>query len=241
MISQTLMGRIRDDLDFWETPVLWMYLDSVGIITVGCGTALEDDAFAAKVPFFHDTTKAPATGDEIRAAWAALRAESAAQSAAAANKKHVARFYENKSDLRITTDTSTGLRDRHVQDDYQSLQAIYPHFDDFPEDARLALFDMIYNLGGGHIARRGVRATGLRQYSHLNMAINRQDWAGAAGLCHRRGIPPERNAMTSTLFRRSVTGSAVPLPVLRHHAHQKAKRHNQHRTHLHTGAPRCSR
>ena len=42
MISQSLMTKIRDDLDRWETPVLWMYLDSEGYGTVGCGTMLPD-------------------------------------------------------------------------------------------------------------------------------------------------------------------------------------------------------
>lgn len=40
MLSQTLMTKIRNDLDRWETPILWMYLDSEGCVTVGSGTMI---------------------------------------------------------------------------------------------------------------------------------------------------------------------------------------------------------
>lgn len=102
--------------------------------------------------------------------------------------------------LRITIKTSSTLRDAHVQADYKQLKLIYPNFDTFPENTKLALFDMIYNLGPGKWKTLSERATGLRQFVLMNNAINKEDWKTAALHCSRKGIPIERNNMTAALF-----------------------------------------
>lgn len=213
MIDNALMARIRADLDYWEASIPWMYLDSVGLVTVGCGTMLPTANFAAQIPFFHDGKSTAATAAEIIAAWNTLHAGSAVQAAAAAADKFSARHYRTETDLRITPGTSSNLRDEHVRADYSQLCQIFPSFDDLPEPAKLALFDMIYNLGAGraavaaraatsgHRAIQAVRATGLRAYSTMRAAIRSGDWESAAASCHRRGIPAERNQMTAGLFR----------------------------------------
>jgi GH24 family phage-related lysozyme (muramidase) len=236
MIEPTLMTRIRNDLDTWEHPVTWMYLDSVGIVTVGCGTALESESAAADLPFVHSKTLGPAGRDDIIAAWRDLHAAAATQKSAVPKQKHAARFYEAKSDLRITLQTASDLRDAHVLADYASLQRIYPDFDAFPEDAKLALFDMIYNLGAGRSGGRHRRATGLRQYGTMNAAITRGDWTGAASTCLRRGIPAERNAMTAALFRKCAMTDTRPRsaasahPAAASHTGHAHKAHRPHRS-----------
>ena len=100
---------------------------------------------------------------------------------------------------RISTCVAPG--DGHVSSDYTQLLLIYPDFDNFPDDAKVALFDMIYNLGAGHNRRKRNHATGLRAYGTMNAAINRGDWATAAAHCLRHGIPAERNRETAELFK----------------------------------------
>lgn len=213
MIDNALMARIRADLDYWEASVLWMYLDSVGLVTVGCGTMLPNSNFASQIPFFHDGNSTVATAAEIIAAWDILHAGSAVQKAAAQADKFSAQHYKSVTDLRITTQTASNLRDVHVRSDYSQLCLIFPTFDDLPDPAKLALFDMIYNLGAGrapvaaraatrgHRATPAIRGTGLRAYSTMCAAIRTGDWESAAASCHRRGIPAERNRMTASLFR----------------------------------------
>lgn len=184
------MAAIRNDLDRWETPLLWMYLDSVGLVTVGCGTMLPDAASAAKIAFFHKANFAAASVEDITAAWNTLHAGAAGQKKAVPKDKFSARHYEAVTDLRITIATSDALRDAHILADYTQLRAQYSGFDELPDDARLALFDMIYNLGAG----------GLKRFGSLKDAITSGDWTSASLACVRHGIPAERNQMTSKLF-----------------------------------------
>jgi GH24 family phage-related lysozyme (muramidase) len=162
MITLGLMQRIRDDLDPWEEPILWMYLHSEGLVTVGCGTMLPSITAAKRIPFVHRRT-------------------------------------------RLAAATSQKLRDDHVAAEYLELKSIYRGFDAFPEDAKFALFDMIYNLGPERAETRHHRAHGLGAYVHLNAAINAGNWALAAQHCSRHGIRPERNRTTATLFKNCAT------------------------------------
>src|SRR5215475_6380553 len=200
MIGFELMQWIRDELDRWEQPIRWMYLDSQGLVTVGCGTMLPDAAAAKRVSFVHDTNGQVATPAEI---------------AAAPSKKFSAKHYEDKTDLRITDASAQALRDDHIKADYVELKKIYLQFDSFPDDAKLALFDMIYNVGPGRNKTRQHRASGLRNYASMNAAINAGKWSLAADRCTRHGIPPQRNRRTAELFRNCAPPQAKPSVSLR--------------------------
>lgn len=209
MLSPRLRMAIRSDLDRWEGFYAWMYLDSVGLVTVGYGTMFPDAEAAAAVPFVHAAGQA-ASKDEVRRAFALLHAGSAAQKAAAQRSKFGAHHFEKSTDLRITRATASRLRDTHIDADYRQLQSIYPSFDTFPDNARLALFDMIYNLGAGHARTRHHRAQGLRAYHGMNSAIMRGDWAVAAQHCIRHGVPHGRNVATADLFKSCVPRKGPP-------------------------------
>jgi GH24 family phage-related lysozyme (muramidase) len=200
MISPELWGRIRDDLNKWEDSVAWMYLDSVGLVTVGYGTMLPTAKAASAIPFYHEKTNKAATPAEVETVWNELHKGSAKQKAAANKDKFGAGHYQKSDDLRLTPYTASQLRDGHVSNDYTQLLLIYPDFDDFPDDAKLALFDMIYNLGAGHSRHKHHRGTGLRAYGTMNAAINSGDWKTAAKSCVRHGIPLDRNKETAQLF-----------------------------------------
>ena len=202
-IEPSLLDRIHADLNRWETPIQWMYLDSEGLVTTGCGTMLPNAEAAAAIDFFHDQSTKTATAAEKREAWSIVKTGGAAQKAAPNRQKKGAIFYKTITDLRMTLDVAVGLVDRHVMSDYAALQDIYPGFDSFPQDVKLALFDMIYNLGAGHGNSAHHRATGLRAFTTMNAAIARRDWRGAASSCTRVGPPPQRNAATSLLFLRA--------------------------------------
>ena len=210
MLSFTLRNAIRNDLDRWGGFYAWMYLDSVGLVTIGYGSMLPDAKSAAAVAFVKIKGGA-ATMAEIAAAFNIVHAGGAAQKAAAPAHKFGAKHYEKVTDLRITQATASALRDAHIDADYLQLRMIYPMFDTFPDTAKLALFDMIYNLGAGHGKTRHHRATGLRTYAGMNAAIARGDWSMAARHCHRHGIPIERNLATAELFKNCAVANAKVL------------------------------
>ena len=68
-------------LDAWEgfsTPLEGrahsMYLDVKGLVTTGVGNLIDTPSEAAKLPWIHESSGAPASRDEIVAAWSALKA-----------------------------------------------------------------------------------------------------------------------------------------------------------------------
>lgn len=206
-----LLTAVRADLDEWEGYFAWMYLDSNGLVTVGYGTMLPDARSAAQIAFYHKAGP-PATGAEITAAWDLVHSGAAKQKSALPRHKFSANHYSDTDDLIITQATASLLRDDHIGRDYIELLAIYPGFDSFPQAAKVALFDMIYNLGPGHPKTRKHRANGLRAFSSLNTAINAGKWADAAKLCHRSGISDERNKATAARFAASAPPPPPPVP-----------------------------
>ncbi|ASG20533.1 hypothetical protein [Nitrospirillum viridazoti] len=189
-----------------------MYLDSEGLVTVGCGTMLPTAQAASAIPFYHDSSRQAATSSEVEATWRALAAGRDAQKTAAPKSKHIAKYYKDQSDLRITRPTLNNLLDAHLDADEIHLKLIYPKFEEFPDDAKVALFDMIYNLGLGHGKARHHRATGLMGYPTMNRAINSGDWAAAAKDCTRHGIQAQRNLETAKLFKNCATAQNGRMP-----------------------------
>ncbi|MEA1650953.1 hypothetical protein UAJ10_18260 [Nitrospirillum sp. BR 11164] len=198
MILPALLDKIRANLARWEGEILWMYLDTEGLVTVGCGTMLPTAESAAALPFYNKNTFQAVSKSDIESAWKALAAGKDEQKKA--SHKHAAAYYRDKTDLLIQQQTADDLLDVHINADHLHLKLIYSNFDNFPDDAKIALFDMIYNLGAGHGKTRHHRATGLMAYSNMNHAVNSGNWAEAAKCCFRHGISAERNRQTAALF-----------------------------------------
>ncbi len=75
----------------------------------------------------------------------------------------------------------------HIAQDRVGLGNLYSNFDHFPQIAKVALHDMIYNLG----------ETRLRnEFPNFNAAVIQRDWVTAASESHRLGISEQRNEGT---------------------------------------------
>ena len=70
------------------------------------------------------------------------------------------------------------------------LKANFAGYDNYPEPARRALLDMIYNLG----------LDGLKQFAKLKKAVEAGNWQAAAAECVRKGPSKERNDWTRDRF-----------------------------------------
>ncbi len=200
MIPVSLKVQILADLAHWESFKPWMYLDSEGFVTVGYGTMLPDAESAVALPFFHEKSEKIASDDEKRAAWAAVHTGSHAQKLEVPKKKFGANHYKATTTLRLVKSAADAARDRHLENDFANLMHIYTGFDSFPDKAKLALFDMIYNIGAGREKNKYHKASGMRKYSSMNAAIANKDWIAAGDHCHRIQVSYERNQATKNLF-----------------------------------------
>ncbi len=178
MNTESLKARMRAG----EGSIAHMYKCTGGKVTIGVGHAIEDAAGACALSW---------TRNGSRAAAEAVQADFAAVAAAPAGS--VARTYEPLTSCRMSPEHIDALLDADIQRFIQGLRKIVPDFDQLPDPAQEALFDMGFNLGIG----------GLQKFRNLLAAVASRDWERAAAESHRRGIGDARNAETAALFRQA--------------------------------------
>jgi len=164
----------------FENAIPWMYLDTVGKVTVGAGLMLPTAQSATALPFQYDGR--PADAQEVIVDF--RRVSSMVKGKAAG-------FYRSPMSVLLTpAEIDTQLRAAVTHLD-QDLRKAIPIWDALPASAKVALLDMAYNLG----------MTGLLQgYPKLLHAVVTGDWKTAAAECHRGGPAPTRNEWTRQQF-----------------------------------------
>ena len=169
-----------EKLKAFEGSVPWMYLDTVGKVTVGVGSMLPDSRAAATLPF--DVGDRPATAGEIEMEFARVSALAKGRAPA---------FYRTAGGPRLTDET-INQRLREVLEGFEGyLRAHLRGYEAFPEAVKLPLLDMVYNLGPGRL---------FGEYPKLISAIERGDWRAAAAASGRKGPGADRNTWTKQQF-----------------------------------------
>jgi GH24 family phage-related lysozyme (muramidase) len=168
----------------FEGCVPWMYRDTVGNITVGVGLMLPNPEAAVALPFLAGAR--PATPHEIAAEFARVDAMPTGRPAA---------FYKIPSSLELAQQTIDARLSVILQQFEATLRARIPHYDALPDTVKMALLDMIYNLGPAGL---------FKGFPHLVTAVDNSAWAQAAANCMRHGPGPERNAWTREQFLNAV-------------------------------------
>lgn len=175
---------IADGEDF----KFWMYLDTVSKVTIGYGLMMPNAAAALAVDLLHKD-KRRASGAEKEAEWRRVRA----LSADGAKLNFVAEHYLKGAQLFITGDEAQRLMLLKLDEFLGNLRKIYPGFDTFPEDAQVALMDMIYNLGWK------VKTVFVSFTRSINDPKG-PDWKKAADQSRRPQLSLERNRDVRNLF-----------------------------------------
>jgi GH24 family phage-related lysozyme (muramidase) len=173
-------------LTIFEGSIPWMYLDSVGNVTVGVGDMLPDAASAQALAFVDNTGQT--------AAAAAIVTDF--QRVAAMASDMGSRAYLTAASLQLPPGRIASLLMTTVLKFDNSLRAEFAAYDTFPDTAKLGLLDMVFNLG----------PAGLFNGFPTFMGYARNtDWANAATECNRRGISAARNAWTVEQFTQAAT------------------------------------
>ena len=174
------LKEIDESIRHFEGETDFMYVDTEGRVTVGIGFMMPDEEAAVRFPFL-DFDDNPASAEQKRAEWRNINALA---------RGHVASWYEDSTELYLPDDfISSHLRTLFAVN-FTELNRIFPEYGDYPSAARLALQDMIYNLG----------MTKFNKFVNLKAAVVRRDWETAAAESHRK-IPDEsRNDAVRDLF-----------------------------------------
>jgi len=157
-----------------------MYRDTVGKVTVGVGLMLPDAKAAQALPFTLGTR--PATLEEIAAEYARVDTLPLGRASA---------FYKSPTALQLTQQTIDAKLTSVLEGFEADLRTQLPHYDTLPDSVKMALLDMIYNLGPAGL---------FNGFPHLIAAVESGSWAEAAARCLRRGPSPARNNWTREQF-----------------------------------------
>ena len=175
---------LREALEKYEGKIEHMYLDTKGYVTVGVGHLLKDVAAAQALNFIHQSGGQEATAEEVNTDYDTVKKQP---------KGLFASSYKQYTKLALSSADIDALTDGHISSFEKELTIIYgeEEFTAFPSEVRLALFDMIFNLGMPKL-RDG--------FPTLNKLVKAKDWAAAAGESSRRGIADDRNQYVKDLF-----------------------------------------
>lgn len=157
-----------------ENDVPYMYLDSVGNVTVGIGHLISNKAAAEALPFYNAKTGKKATKAEIDTAFDAVQN---------APTPHAAGFYQSYSDLVLHQPDITSLAQKQLNEATADLKTMFPDYENFPAKARAALLDMMYNLGAYRLRVR---------FPHFDAAVRAYAWDIAA-VQSQRNVQKARN------------------------------------------------
>jgi GH24 family phage-related lysozyme (muramidase) len=165
-----------------EGVVPHMYLDGVGLVTVGVGFCLPNPATALALGFVRRDNGAAATDEEKRTDWESVHSRPKAEPPAS----YRAFTHLGMPDTAI--DRELSLR---IHGFTRNLRSRFPRFDGFPDAAQIGLLDMIYNLGPGGL---------FRGFPKFCAAVDREDWTACAREGVRAGVSRARNEGLTELF-----------------------------------------
>jgi GH24 family phage-related lysozyme (muramidase) len=166
----------------FEGSIPWMYLDSVGLVTVAVGLMLPNSTSASYLAFQNPATGQPSSQQEIFNDYDRVKSMSA---------NHSADYYHLSISPMLAESEIDRLLSAKVNSFEVSLRRIYQDYDTYPDPIKIALIDMIYNLGPNKLQS---------QYIKFNAAIKSHDWKMAAMQSHRNGPSAERNDYIKNLL-----------------------------------------
>lgn len=185
-VTESLKVKLRSKLEQYEGRVEHMYLDTRGYVTVGVGHMMDTAEDAKKVAFVNAASGSPATKKEIEDEYALIKSKPFGSA-------YPARRFKSFTKLKLTDSTINEVTNKHISSFESELKQIYgaTEFNTHPENVKLALFDMIFNLGMPKLKNN---------YPKFNKYIKAKDYKNAANESNRRGIAAERNQYVKDLL-----------------------------------------
>lgn len=185
-VTEALKVKLRAKLKQYEGQVEHMYLDTRGFVTVGVGHMISTAEDAKKIAFVKAESGSPATKKEIEDEYALIKSKPFGAA-------YPARRFKSFTKLKLTDSTIDGITNKYIASFEGELKQIYgaTEFNAHPENVKLALFDMIFNLGMPKL-KSG--------YPKFNKHIKAKDYKNEALESNRKGIAAERNQYVKDLL-----------------------------------------
>ena len=185
-VTESVKAKLRSKLEQYEGKVEHMYLDTRGFVTVGIGHMMASAEDAKKISFINASSGSAATKQEIEDEYTLIKSKPFGAA-------YPARRFKSATKLKLTDSTINEITNKHIASFEAELKQIYgaTEFNKHPENVKLALFDMIFNLGMPKLKNN---------YPRFNRFIKACDYKSAATESNRNGIAAERNQYVKDLL-----------------------------------------
>ena len=191
MLTAAEKQMLRAKMEKYEGKINHMYLDSKGYVTVGVGHLINHLAAAQKLSF-KTAKNLPASAADIKIDYDAVKKQPA---------NRLASFYKQYTKLTLSNTELDKLTNQHIDSFEKELKLIYGGFDTFPAEVKLALFDLIFNLGMPNLKNT---------WPKFNTAIKAKDWQKAADNSSRAApVSAERNKYVKDLLEKAAQSSST--------------------------------
>lgn len=193
---------VRDNFKAFSEPlegkVLWMYTDSLGLVSIGVGNLIDPIDLARTLPslgapYINKDTGAEGTDSEIQTDWNQVK--TAAANWQAAESMTALRITEQGCEQLVLNKAAEfeGYLTTHA-DDPETLVKAFADFGNWPADAQIALMSMAWAMGPAF-------ADGGR-WPSFRAACEAEDWLAAAANCNMSNAwLIRRNAVNRGAFR----------------------------------------
>jgi len=110
-------------------------------------------------------------------------------------KDRLASFYKKHVKLKLSETDINTLTNKHIDSFEAELKRIFPSFSMYPKEVRLALFDIIFNVGMTDLNNK---------WPYFKKAVKAKDWSKASKESKRKApISAERNRYVKGLFEKA--------------------------------------
>ncbi|MPW30311.1 hypothetical protein F9L16_15090 [Agarivorans sp. B2Z047] len=186
-ISGIMKAKLVKAIEQQEGRVPHMYLCTEGKVTVGVGHMMKDVKAAQKVPFVLSDSGKAASAQDIEDEFKAIKVRPFGKS-----EPHFK--FKPFTKLIVSESLMDEQIDKHIKAFEKELKIVYgaTEFSAYPNEVKLALFDMIFNLG---------MTTLKTGFPKFNNHIKNQDFKKAALECNRPQVSVTRNDYVRGLLR----------------------------------------
>lgn len=184
---------LRGKLEKYEGLIEHMYLDTKGYVTVGVGHLLSTLTEAQALNFTKKKDSKKATKEEIKTDYDTVKKQTKGQFASS---------YKKHTKLKLTKIEADKLTNKHIESFEKELKKVFGSeaFEGYPSDVRLALFDMIFNLGMTNLRKK---------FPTFVKHVKAKKWSDAATESKRTDVSSERNKYVKDLFDKVATAATA--------------------------------
>ena len=192
MASESEKTTLRQKLETYEGCIEHMYLDTKGYVTVGVGHLLSTLTNAQSLAFIVQKDSKAATKEQIKTDYDTVKKQT---------KGLLSSTYKKHTKLKLKKTDIDKLTNKHIDTFEGELKKVYGSdaFAAYPSEVRLALFDMIFNLGMTNLKNK---------FPTFNKYIKAKNWSDAAKESNRSDVSDARNKYVKDLLEKAAKDSA---------------------------------